>query len=542
MSENLRMIFKPEAKTVKSVFGDSDSYYRIPDYQRPYSWGAEQIEQLWDDLYFAMDENEETYFLGPIILIGPNDGFEVVDGQQRLTTLTILFCVLRDLHCKDDNTLKNSIKSLVDKKYRLRLITQQHYQNQFEKEVLENVAFPKEELTKKERERNKFINAALIFKEKLASLDKKEIRKLIDFILDRVIMITITCPNKPFAIKLFQILNTRGLDLNQSDLIKSYLYGKCQENERAQFISTWGQIEDISKQLDEPMTGLFTYYEYYLLAKNPKKSLYEELEKKFRSKNPNTAIYDFKCFVDCFREISILESKLLFSFYYLPNQVFWKAILSTAKVEEFKDFNGLCKELQKMYYSYWIAGYTSTKVKQLSFNILNWVKENKPLEYIKVEIKQKMNKDNTISRMAENINNDAYGNSWLKPLLVLVEYEQTDNSKIAFLNLDNKLHIDHILPEKWDSVKEWKSLWTEEQAEKWLNKIGNLTLLSGRKNIAQRNDPPKKKKEMYEKGHGGTTAFELSKKIITILERGWKENNVKERQEWMIKEIEKFLN
>ncbi len=199
MPEDLSGIFKPEAKTIMKIFGDADSYYQIPDYQRPYSWNDEQIEQLWDDVYSAMESNDESYFLGPMILIRTKDGyFEVVDGQQRLTTLTILFCVLRDLYFKNDNKILNAIKSLVDQKYRLRLITQLHYQNQFEQEILDCVKFPQNKLTKKQRDENKFINAALIFREKLQSIENEDerITKLVTYLLNKVIMITITCSNQ----------------------------------------------------------------------------------------------------------------------------------------------------------------------------------------------------------------------------------------------------------------------------------------------------------------------------------------------------------
>jgi len=557
MPEDTSGIFKPDAKTIVKIFGDADSYYQIPDYQRPYSWEDEQIEQLWDDLYSAMELEDESYFLGPVILIKREGWFEVVDGQQRLTTLTILFCVLRDLYesrLKElDNTLaasiQDTIKSLVKNKPRLKLITQLHYQNKFEDEILNGVKFPNRELTRKEREQEKFINAALIFKQKLSELEGKggieSIKKFTDYLLGKVEMITITCSQQGYAIKLFQVLNTRGLDLSPADLIKSHLYGKLEdETKKGQFIATWQAIEEISKQLDEPITDLLTYYEYYLLAQNPKRSLYEELIDKFKGKNPNDVIYDFKKFVDFFNEIYQLESKLIFSFWYLPNQVFWKAILTTAKKEGFTDteFEELCKELRKMYYSYWIAGYSTSKVKQLSFNLISWVKDKKRLNDIKVEIDKKMASDNVYKRMNENLQNDVYGEPWLRPLLALIEYQQTDDSKISLIKLDNKIHADHILPVKWNEWEEWKKIWSKQQAEKWLNKIGNLTLLSGEKNIAQHNDPPLKKAEMYKKGHGGTTAFEISKKIIGKLEKGsWTEEDVEERQRWMIEQAETIL-
>ena len=556
MPEKTTGIFEPEAKIIEKIFGDTDSYYQIPDYQRSYSWGDEQIEQLWDDIYSAMEEEDESYFLGPIILIRTKDGyFEVVDGQQRLTTLTILFCVIRDLYKEELeqldkellSSIQDAIKSVVKGKHRLKLITQLNYQNKFENEILNGVKFPDKELTRKEREQEKFINAALIFKQKLEDLKEKggidSIKKFTEFLFKKVEMITITCSQQGYAIKLFQVLNTRGLDLSPADLIKSHLYIRLEEEKkRQQFIATWREVETISKEIDESITDLFTYYEYYILAQNPKRSLYEELTDKFKDQDSNKIIYDFKKFIDSFKEIYQLESTLIFSFWYLPNQVFWKAILTTAKKVGFKEFDKLCQELRKIFYSYWIAGYTTSKVKQISFNLIGWVKEKKDLKDIKKEIEKKLTEDNVIRRVEENLQNDVYGMPWLRPLLILVEYAQTDSSKISYIELDSKLHVDHILPQGWETVPEWKKNWNKEQAEKWLNKLGNLTLLSGRKNIAQRNDPPAKKKQMYEKGHGGKTAFEISKKVMETLEKsGWTEKEVEDRQKWITQEIKNIL-
>lgn len=554
MPEDISGIFKPDAKAIVNIFGNADSYYQIPDYQRPYSWEDEQIEQLWDDLYSAMGSGDESYFLGSMILIAKEGYFEVVDGQQRLTTLTILFCVIRDLYGNElreldeklINRIQDAIESLVEGKHRVKLITQSHYQNDFEQEILNGVRFPSIKLTKKQREKNKFINAALIFKEKLEELKSNggviSIKQFADYLLKKVEMITITCSKQEYAIKLFQVLNTRGLDLSPADLIKSHLYGKLSvEIEKQQFISTWREVETLSKQMDEPITDLLTYYEYYLLAQNPKRSLYEELTKKFKGQDSNKSIYEFKKFIDFFNEIYQMESKLIFSLRYLPNQVFWKAILTTAKNEEFEEFDGLCKELRKIYYCYWIAGYTTSKIKQLSFNIIDWLKKKKELDEIKTEIDKKMTDDNVAKWMKESLYNDVYGKSWVKPLLILIEYKQTDNSKITFVELERNLHVDHILPEKWAPIEEWKIKWTEDQAKRWLHRIGNLTLLSGKKNIRASNDSFEKKKKIYEgKGLDGTTAFLITQKIIE--EPGWSENNVKERQRWMIEQIEKILD
>ncbi len=84
---------------LRKIFS-SDYEFTIPDYQRPYAWGKEQALQLLDDLEGALSrDTDEPYFLGSIVLVkrGSHPDAEVIDGQQRLTTLSILFAVLRDL-------------------------------------------------------------------------------------------------------------------------------------------------------------------------------------------------------------------------------------------------------------------------------------------------------------------------------------------------------------------------------------------------------------------------------------------------------------
>src|SRR3989338_5092479 len=510
MSEHKTEIFKPQAKTIEGIFGDADSYYQIPDYQRPYNWEDEQIDELWDDLYSAMEYKDEGYFLGPIILIKKTeDGYlEVIDGQQRLTTLTILFCVIRDLYGKDlegsgnkllINIIRDSVKSMREKRPRLKLITQSNHQIKFEQEILNGVNFPDEEPVNRLGEDGKFINAALKFNAKLDELMNRggidAIKNFAEYILNKSEMITITCAKQADAIKLFQVLNTRGLDLSPSDLIKSHLYSRLNDaKEKEQFISKWREVEKRSEDVDETITDLLTYYAYYLLAQKPGESLYKELTDKFKNEDSRKVIFDFGEFVESFNKIYQMESKIIFSLWYLPNKVFWKAILTTAKKEKFNDFEGLCKELRKVYYSYWIADYTTSKIKQLSFNIIDLIKSKKSM------------------------------------------------AEISKAEMDKKIHADHILPEKWHNKEEWKKMWTEEQANNHLNKIGNLTLLSGKKNIAQQNDPPCEKAEIYNEKHGGTTSFEISRMLINKLEKGsWNKDDVEKRQKWVIEQIMDIL-
>jgi len=542
MAQLLETIFKPEAKTVREIF-DGGSYFQVPDYQRPYSWEDEQIEQLWDDLYSAFQNDDPSYFLGPVILSRTNQGYnEIIDGQQRLTALTILFCVLRDLYFSNDNKILNRVKSLEENRYRLRLITQLNYQNQFEQEILNQVKFPKEKPVAKGKERL-FLNTAWIYRQKLNEIGTIDtIERFVNYILNNVVLITITCSNLASAIKLFQVLNTRGLDLSNSDLIKSHLYSRLNDDlQRSKFISTWNQVETIARQTGESLENLFTYYEYYLLGRVPKRTLYLELEDQFRGKDPNTVIYEFKKFVEHYYDVCELQSKEAFSLRYLPNQVFWKSILISAMMVDFPAFDELIKVIRRLYYAYWVAGYTTAKVRQLSFNIISMLKQGKALNEIKNEIDEKMGMDRVIQRVQESLDGDAYENRWLKPLLVVLEYEQTDDSKIIHIELDRNLHVDHILPKKWAFINYWKNMWNEKDAIQWLNKIGNLALLSGRKNISASNRPFEEKKKSYDgKGLDGKTAFLTSQVVAQKID--WTLKEVRERQSWVTEQINRILD
>jgi hypothetical protein len=320
------------------------------------------------------------------------------------------------------------------------------------------------------------------------------------------------------------------------------LYGLLSDNlERSKFEATWTQVDTLATQNEETLEDLFTYYEFYLLARIPKRSLYEELEVQFKGKDPNAALYEFKNFVDHFSALANLQSKSVYALWYLPNQLFWKAILTTARKISAPVFNELVLLLGRLYYAYWIAGYTTAKVRQFSFDVIEMLKQGKSIQDIKGEVEQKFNDDHIIERAIQNLEEDVYGQPWLKPLLMVLEYEQTDISKNPFVELDRNVHIDHILPQEWVNVKDWKQAWTVADAEKWLNRIGNMALLSGRKNISASNEPFLKKKSIYKgKGQDGTTGFLTTQRII---DNGkWTVGEVETRHRWILNEIIRILD
>ncbi|MFB6144075.1 MAG: DUF262 domain-containing protein, partial [Candidatus Nanohaloarchaea archaeon] len=122
--------FNPSSVYCQELFRGEENLYKIPDFQRPYSWEKKHIQQLWDDLHQAWQDYEngeiESYYLGPIILINEERGsrLSILDGQQRLTSLTIFYSILyhefrEKLNGKNARRVSKRLKSDTLDKYRL---------------------------------------------------------------------------------------------------------------------------------------------------------------------------------------------------------------------------------------------------------------------------------------------------------------------------------------------------------------------------------------------------------------------------------------
>lgn len=647
-------IFTPDSKTIEQVFGDTTAYYTMPEYQRPYSWDDERVNQLWDDLKSAYlnyaesivaiaeeqksTENrtvseltlaDENYFLGSIILTPGKNSFDVVDGQQRLTTLMIMFCVIRDLFPdlnEGENAVIESISAtdikmfIKNKKNRLHLSTHLNNQNDFEHEIAnDSIKWP-DKFTQTDKHARKYLNTALLFKKHFEDFVKdtpEHLQAYIDYICRNVRIITILCSSQAFAIKLFQVLNTRGMDLAPADLIKSFLYNNLSkfenpeliEQKRKTFMQEWTTIEQILKPTYNSITDILSMYLYYISHSNPRKTLYEEILPFIEKKNPNTFLFELKKFSQDYIEIYNTKSKYIYSLFYLQHQLYWKPILTGVKQHNYFKVEDLTPILSRFYYLFWIAGYTSPKIKQISFNVMKWVKgkvefsiheNNKELERflqfskteesdyenaytlindnlceidfsknsglnlliaIEFKLEEKLVLERVMTYVKERIHDDCYYEKWLKPLLILIEYKQTENAD--YISLDNNLHAEHIMPQS-RKYQYWQKLYDEDKYKAHLMKIENLTLLSGSRNI-QASDRPfnlsnaisseEEKAEFLNeaddtyfdklfvyngKGIDGITKFRITQHIVDNYKE-WNSEEMANRKTWVIKEIEDVL-
>lgn len=396
----------------------------------------------------------------------------------------------------------------------------------------------------------KFQNTAYILVQKLSQPEvKSEIGDFVNYVFNKIKIIKIKCSNEKFGIKLFQVLNDRGLDLTPSDLIKSYLLSKLNDENREEFMANWKNIENLVEASDHKINDFFVFYQYYLLATNPKKSLNEELETLFKNEDSLDVIQDINDFISLYvTEIYNSKNKDIYALRYIPWEFYWKTIVTTAIHTKYEHTNELIPILKVFYYKYWIAGDTLTKIKQISFNIIKLIKEKQSLSFIESTLNEKIQSDNVDYRFTQNLLHDVYNTSWIKPMLLNFEYMLSDELDKEFIVLNQKIHAEHIIPVGHVKNSSWDTI-DRDIRETLLNSIANLTLLSGEKNIQASNNSFEEKIAIY-KGQGKSkniTSFESTRRITEDYDRGvyskeWNEEAALDRAKWFLDKLSDFLN
>lgn len=281
-----------DQKSVKGLLTDKHSDFLIPDYQRPYAWGEDECATLWDDLFAfafpgddcdAFNSDTDEYFLGPIVTFENSDGkLEVIDGQQRLTTIMLLLRAFYDkfvnMQDKQSVTVRTNIARCVWKT------------DEFDEPKFDELKIDSEVASDDDKDeflsilkngkvepgwKSAYASNYVYFQGKIANMTNNwpsYVALLAMRILNNVILLPIEADGQDAALRIFSTLNDRGLPLADADIFKSQFYKHyAGEGHKDEFIARWKNMEDTADRIFHPMTGtpmdeLFTRYMYYRRA------------------------------------------------------------------------------------------------------------------------------------------------------------------------------------------------------------------------------------------------------------------------------------
>lgn len=591
--------FEPSSLNIRDIFCNDNVAYKVPDYQRRYSWKKEQLDALWGDLYESFkNDHQACYFLGSIVVVkNANNAFELIDGQQRLTTLMIMVSVLSktfpDLTCpnpdneEDDSSLIDS--EILEKclyyrrgKRRLTLQTAVEYDSDFNSIIIDTDSFstfsyPTKVEMKKDNPIYNFRYTAKFFYDKFKELEEDERNKFVFYIFNNVKLIRIVCNSIPFAIKLFQVMNDRGMPLAAADIIKSYIMGRIEketedEDEkntlRAVFTSNWKDIENLVNKHDLKMDDFMVYYEYFKLKSNPKKQVIDELRTIIENKDIEirSIVDELKSFSTSLDKVLSSTEPAIYSLLYIPWPTYVKTCLASAyqvkygvKIvndgsgdkEDFSEQKELISLMRRYFYLAYVSGKTLTQIKQTSFNLLAAIVDKKPLDEVKKILNDSIAKYKMIKGTYETLKDEVYNEDFLKPLMLSVEYECREVTNTTFVTINKELHMDHILPQAFAKDEDWNYIDAQE-ASKYMNTLGNMALLYYKKNEEALNKGFKIKYNIYQgknedgtTNNSGTTSFDTTREVVDVYEkeeRLWNIEDIRRRFETQMNRIETMLS
>ncbi len=535
----------------------SDFDYAIPSYQRPYAWTEVQAGDLFSDLYdFFVKEKEDTYFLGSIVLIKDegNPHAEVIDGQQRLTTLTILLAALTQLStgkirdafhrylCEPGNVLESlPQKPRLTLRERDRVFFEYFVQGIRLHELIDQDAAQLDN----ESQRNIRLNAKL-FLEKLEEKfgnDAEGLTKFGGFLVQRCFLVAVSTPSQQSAFRVFSVLNSRGLDLLPTDIIKSEIIGNIKSQDKQDEVTErWEELEVQTGR--DGFAELFGHIRMIFAKEKARRTLLEEFRDQVIKKYESTETL-MSTVVEPFAQAYLIAKKCKY--------------LSTTNAA---NVNGLLKWLNRIENSDWLPSaikFLATQGKEADYVLWFFSKLERLASFMHIcgyDVNQRIERYASVLRDLESSHSS-------EAPISAVELTSEEKSKMLqvldgdiylmtarrrnhlLLRLDSflgdgaatydmgLLTIEHVLPQTVDPASDWQKYWPDEALRKrWVHRLANLVPLTQKRNSKAQNYDFDKKKSAYFGGKHGVASYVLTTQVLNA--SSWTPEFVVQRQNDLI--------
>jgi uncharacterized protein with ParB-like and HNH nuclease domain len=567
-----------DQKDIKSFFSDKKADFLIPDYQRPYAWELDKCQTLWDDIFeFAFPDNDQEkfnkddeYFLGSIVTFkNERDKLEIIDGQQRLTTLMLLLRAFYEKfkQPKDGNSkrTKEMISQCIWKT------------NEFGEADLDTLKIKSEVATDNDKEefleilktgevkkenKSNYANNFRFFQARIEQF-------LSDFapyfpylparILGNCILLPIEAESQDTALRIFSTLNDRGLPLSDADIFKAQFYKYYNDKgEKDSFIKKWKELESICEEIFHPTTGtpmdeLFTRYMYYERARQGnKRSTTESLRKfyekdRYRLLKKDETLNNLEILANFWQAVSKQDGdffsdkilRKLFVLNYAPNGM-WTYFVSVyfmknkdaeQKLDDQK-FGIFLTKITAFIWAYTIShpgvNALRTPVYAEMVNIVN----GNPVNFT----------DDRFDSNSIKISFDNYAFTNGRPITksMLAWWAFTDDEQ-PLLSLETTFEIEHIFPRNRQEKEEVL------KNDKNLESLGNKALLEKRVNIRVTDYKFSDKAKYYQGLISSRGKQKEGTKILELVKLGknntdFTEKNIEDRKDKILNSFISFLN
>ena len=546
---------KAHEQNLSTVF--SDTYlFEIPTYQRPYSWEKDQVEELLDDLLNAMDRDSNSpYFLGNIVLI--KDGMlsksEVIDGQQRLATLTMLFCVLRELSIdpKAKISLDGFVKEAGDifrktqDQYRVSLRTRD--QEFFRLNVQETggiARFLESTPTGFSDSQQRIFENTRHLHSEISKYDEGVRQNLAGFIAQQCYLVIVTTSDKSSAYRIFSVLNDRGLSLSPTDILKAEIVGKMQTpEEEHQYADKWESIElELGR---DHFQSLFGYIRMIHLKAKQRRTLQEEFQENILGEITNAKAKEFidaelEPYANVYGTVSresysgsgdagVINTYLKY-LNRLDNADWIPPAMAFFQHNQNRDGQlvRFVKDLERLAYGMFILRANINERINRYAGVLDDIEHGRELwrhdSPLQLTTTEK-------SHILDRLNGDVYLQTRVHHLPVLLRLDSLLADDGASYN-HSVVTVEHVLPQNPARNSQWLSWFPDEpERAQWTHRLANLVLLSRRRNASASNREFNDKKATYFL-QGGVSPFAITTQVVSKAE--WTPDVLEQRQQELL--------
>ena len=532
--------------TINTCF---QNYYIVPDYQREYVWTHEQVEQLLSDLTDAfLADRKKDYFLGTIVTYKAENYFELIDGQQRLTTFFILLCALRTsylAHNEDSSVMNNLIYSPVMNEDG-DTVPSYHLQLQYEDasnylELIYNNEPVTEDISASGA---RLFDAHSVimsfFAERLS--DVADLKKFASFILQKTRFIQIETYDITDALKIFETINQRGVGLNPMDLLKNMIFRHVDRSKFKELNMKWKEITSALEKIDEKPLRFLRYFimSNYDVSDVKDGILREDQIYNWLSNNNDQCQYENKPFefvqrmkTNVDKYVDYLSSKNSdIGNIHLSNirllagrsyKLHLMLLLSAFRMDKtaFEHFNRIIESV--VYYM--VINKITTNLTERTFagwcpsirNITNLGELNNFISaYIIPTVNEwKLNNEQSFLRLGLNSMQQYRIKFIIAKISAYVDALRIGKTEAGALSsyMESGIDIEHIMPQTCTDKSEYGM--SNEEFDGYINKLGNLTLLENSINKSIQNQDYAFKCEAYQQ-----SKFYLTKSVSGLVDQG----------------------
>lgn len=503
--------FESDTKTIGQLL-DPKEFYKVPSYQRPYSWETDQFDDLVLDIKNA--PRNQQYFLGTIVLHKDTDGqLAVVDGQQRLTSLLILLACLRD-SIEDDQYKAELQDKLMQKEKKVDQIPERvrlEVKNPeiFQKVVIElGGTLSQHDTADLSKPEVRYLTAAASFHQGIAELTQDQKKEYVSFISNKCVVIYLLAENFEQAFRLFEVVNDRGKQLRRVDVLKALTVAPeviAHESIRTRVSKDWEDLEeDVGEEIFE---SVFFLVRLIYVKDKPQSDLLREFENRIFSKGLISRgekfadlIFDYvKLYRDIFIDKTYLGTDHKFSIRYqslihIMDKEFaaseWRAcVLSFAKKFGRDHIYQFCLAVEKLFLTQWVGGIRKDERYGDYTKLLAAIETGKNPELVIAEVAF-----DATAIVKAITRTDVYGANFCKYALLRLELVTTEHDVPKLFSARS---IEHVFPQKPKADSKWLEWSAGRNIEEFANQIGNLVLLSKGRNSSASNLEFEEKKKKY---------------------------------------------